>query len=1189
MPYIKRIEIDGFKTFGLKTALSFDKGFTVITGPNGSGKTNIVDAVLFCLGELSAKRLRVENFSGLIFNGGGGSGIRKNIARVVIQFDNSDGRIPVETTTVTIAREIDRNGESIYRVNGRRVPRAHLIEVLSVAGISPYGHNIVLQGTLTKMAEISALERRKIIEDMLGIAQYDAEKVEAEQKLKEADIAIKTAIGQINEIQRRVESLERERNNLLRYNLLKKELVRLESIKISRSMRELKAELEKLTTELSRAEERIKWLSGQREALRARRREIENELRKLGLGDFQERNARMVEIEVNIRSLKARLTELLAKIDAERANINRLKGLREGLERQIESLKDEIKLSEEKIRQLTQTLQDLGRTIEEKQAIYDSMMEGLSRARSIFEEKARRISEIEGQLEKIRGERVNLERERAKLQSEISMHIQRLEDLENKKRELLSSCEKIRELLTGLEEIAQGQRKRLEDLKSALKKRVERRSTIEEEIRAAEKVAEMAKEALIRFETRRGVVEKIKPEELALKHLERLGVEGAISGIYGRLRNLIAVDGEYARAVEAAASGWLDALVVEDLNVAFACIEALRRTGIGRVKIIPINNLPRSVTNSTVMLEGTYGPISSLVRCDERYRPAVEFVLGDTVLAISDDAAIKAARSGFRAVTVNGNLYEAWGGVEGGFHRRHIDLSSFIPGDEALRNLEKAVSALRRLLDNREGIIREIEGEISRTQNEIMALSESLARVEGEIDRVKRNLSNAETQIRRIESIMDELRAYVESGRGRLSSIEGRLNELDGIERPLREELERLKGEVDLLRLHDLEKGRSEVAQEIILLKQRYNAVESEILTLRARVEDVLKRSLEASMARLDEVSKQIAVLENEVEVSIREEGEIRRKIEELEGVREALSREISEVRERISAFTSKIDSLEAEISRMDAEYDGEIKSANDLKIRLQAINHQINRLGERLRELGLEGPIELQESYSPDELESWLKAIEEELRRIGAVNQLAELQYEEEVSRFKKISMRLNELEREREAILKFIEEIEQKKIRVFMDAFNKINEKVSRYFSRLTGGGSAYLKLENPENPFAGGVEMIVQFPGKSPIPVSGASSGERSVSAVAFLLALQEFSPASFYLFDEIDAHLDAFHVERLGELLSSEAAERQLQFIVITLKPEMISKADKVYGVYGQNGVSRVVSMTFKGVTINGRAQ
>ncbi|MEM2321111.1 MAG: chromosome segregation SMC family protein [Candidatus Bathyarchaeia archaeon] len=1185
MPYIKRIEIDGFKTFGLKTVLTFDRGFTIITGPNGSGKTNIIDAVLFCLGELSAKRLRVENFSNLIFNGGEKSGIRKNTAKVVIQFDNSEGRIPVETTTVTIAREIDKNGESVYRINGRRVPRAHLLEVLSVAGITPYGHNIVLQGTLTRMAEISTIERRKIIEDMLGIAQYDAGKADAEQKLKEADVAIRAALGQISEVQRRVESLERERNNLLRYNLLKKEMMRLESMKISLNIRDLEAESKGLLEELSKAEEKSKWLFERRESLRAKRRELESELRKLGFSAIQEKNAQMVEIEVNIRSLKSRLNEILSKISGGQSSLSKLGGLQKDLKQQIESLKSEIERSEEKISQLTLLLGQLGKELEEKQSIYDSISKDLSEVRSIFEEKARRISEIEERIGKIQKERIDLEGERARLHSEISIYLQRLKDLENKKGELQSSYERIRELLAGLDEVAGAQRKRIEDLKSTLERRVKRRSSIEEETKEVERIAEVAREALIKFEVQKNLVKKIKSEEIALKHLEELGAKGVIGGVYGRLRNLIKVDGDYIRAVEAAASGWLDSLVVEDLNVAFVCIETLRRMKIGRIKIIPLRNLSPNSAGRAVNIDGVYGWISSLVQCEERYRPAVEFVLGDTLLALSEEVAIKASKDGFRAVTIDGNLYEAWGGIESGFYRRYIDLSSFIPGDEALKSLDKAVSALRKYLDNRENIITELEAEISKTQNEIMALSESLARVEGEIDRVKRSLSQADAQIKRLESTIGDLTSRIRNGREKVASIEERLNELESAEKPLKDEHERLRSEIDLLSLHDKDKRRSEIIQEIIHLKQRYNNVESELVMTKAKVEGVLKRNMETLMAQLNEISKQIINLEGELEEALKEEGEIRKKIEELERARETLSREIGEAKDKMGIFVSQIDSLEMEISNLDMEYDREIKAINDLKIKIQSVVLQASRLRERLRELGHEELLEVQGGLPENELDSWLKAVEEELKHIGAVNQLAESQYIEEVSRYKEVSTRLNNLEKEREAILKFIDEIEQKKIRIFMEAFNRISERVSSYFSRLTGGGSAYLKLENQEDPFAGGVDIIVQFPSKSPIPVSGASSGERSVSAVAFLLALQEFSPASFYLFDEIDAHLDAFHVERLGDLLTKEAADRQLQFIVITLKPEMISKANKVYGVYGQSGVSHVVSMTLKGVIVN----
>ena len=1182
MPYIKRIEINGFKTFGVKTALTFDRGFTVITGPNGSGKTNIIDAVIFCLGELSAKRLRAESFSQLIFNGGERSSVKKNEAKVVIQFDNSDGRIPVETTTVTISREIDRSGESVYRINGRKVPRAHLLEVLSVAGISPYGHNIVLQGTLTRMAEISTVERRKIIEDMLGIAQYDAEKAEAEVKLKEADMAIKTAAGQISEIQKRVEDLERERNNLLRYNLLRREIARLESIRISENIRGLEAEAKKLSDEIAEVEGRNRVVLERRESLKAKRRDLENELRKLGFDEVQAKNNRMVDLEVNLRSLKSRLIEVLSKISDKKSTLEKLRGQRERLAGQIESVKAEIEGAEERVKQLEATLEQLSKEIGEKQAIYESMSGDLSGVRSIFEEKAKRLSGLEEQLSQIQKEKISVERNIARIQSEMGVYTQRLKDLKAKREDLTALHVNLRESLTKLEEIADGQRKQIDGLKAALEKRVKKRANIEGEIKEAEKIAELAKEALARFEAQKSLAEKIKSEETALKSIEKLASMGVISGVHGRLRNLIKVEGDYARAVEAASSGWLDSLIVEDFNVAFTCIEALRRMKLGRVKIIPLRNLSpnNSSSNKKVNIDGVSGWVSSLVKCDDRYKTAVDFVLGDTLLALSEDAAIRASKDGFRAVTLSGDLYEAGGGVESGFYRLQVDLSSLIPSDEALKNLEKAVKALKSHLDNRGNIIADLENEISKTQSDVMSLSESLAKIESEIERARKNMSQAEAQIKRIDANIEDLASHVEKGKEQLASLEARLKELSASEGALREEYERLRGEIDLVKIRDSEKRLTALAQEIVRLRQKYGGVESESSTIKLRVERVLKKSMENLTAQLNEVSEQIAAAEKELEGLLREESEVRKSIGNLEGLRSELSRELSEAREKIGFFTSQIDALEEEIAGLEREYENGVRTLNELKIKAQAVGLQIDRFREQLREMGFEEPVELTGILPLEDVGSSLKAMREELKRIGAVNQLAETQYLEQASRYKELSMRLNELEREREAILKFINEIEQKKIRVFMDAFNKINEKINVYFSKLTGGGSASLKLENPENPFSGGVDMIVQFPGKSPILVSGASSGERSVSAVAFLFALQEFSPASFYLFDEIDAHLDVFHVERLGELLAEESSKMQLQFIVITLKPEMISKADGVYGIYGQNGVSHVISMTFK---------
>jgi chromosome segregation protein len=252
MPYIKKIELKGFKSFGNKTAtVTLDKGFTAVTGPNGSGKTNIADAVLFGLGELSARRMRAASLSKLVYHGYPELQVKKaNSAKVVLQFDNSDNRLPVDTKTVTVSRESNRAGQSTYRLNGRRISRNHILNILSMAGISPTGHNVVLQGAITRIAEIAASDRRRMISDLVGIAQYDAEKAEAEEKLRAAEISIRTAMGRIDEVQKRVDDLERERNELLRYTFLQKEIKRFEAMKIFGDIMEVQRKTEDVTSKI---------------------------------------------------------------------------------------------------------------------------------------------------------------------------------------------------------------------------------------------------------------------------------------------------------------------------------------------------------------------------------------------------------------------------------------------------------------------------------------------------------------------------------------------------------------------------------------------------------------------------------------------------------------------------------------------------------------------------------------------------------------------------------------------------------------------------------------------------------------------------------------------------------------------------------------------------------------------------
>jgi len=1178
MPHIKKIEVNGFKTFGRKTVLSLDKGFTAITGPNGSGKTNIIDAVLFGLGELSARRLRASNFSSLIFHGGPNPDLRrKNKAKVVVQFDNSDGRLPTDTITVTVSREIDHNGQSVYRINGRRVSRSYILETLSMAGISPYGHNVILQGSLTRVAEISPRERRKMIEDMIGIAQYDDQKKEAEDKLRLANMSIKTALGQVGEVQRRIESLERERNDLLRYGFIQNETKRLEAIKLSQEIQKTGENIARLSSENSKLEEKIRETREQRENLRSKRHEIESEWRKLGFDEVEEGQTRIFGIQMRIGESRSRLSELDTRISAGKASLDGLARVKENLSQQVDSIRNEIKEDKNRIEQLVGERGLLLKEVADRQSLYDSLSNKAIQARTDLEHKNKRIQGVERQLDQVRQDAISLRSDQARTQSRIDVYSQRLKDLTEKRNDLSLSLARLQESLQGLQDIHSEQTEQLSNVQKALQRKTRRKRILETEVKEAGKIAETASETLVEFEAQKNLVEKIRTEETALEHLKELGELGVISGIHGLLKDLVRIRKKHRKATAAAAKGWLNSLVVEDLDVAFTCVETLRRLKLGRTKIIPLKGLSVSKQAELPKIESVKGRLSDFVGSDERYSQAASFVFGDTLLTSNAKAALAASRAGFRSATLRGDLYEAGGGVESGFYRAPVDFSSFVPSGAALKALDTAITALRNHLERRESDIGETEEEIVETREEITKLSEALGKLEGELERARKSTDQTGMNIRRAEENLASLKDLLLKEEAQTELQKKREDEISEKEDELQAELDGLRRETDVSRMHQREGERQSLGDEIAELRKKASGIEAELTTLRSKIEKVLETGLENAIIQRDKASRQIYVLQKEIEESIKGKAKAQENIKELEAAKANLSNSLLNAREEAREFTSQIDEIDRQLETVEREYEQADTLLDELKLNLQTFRLQMNGLTEELRALGYEEPVEVS-AKQVQEAEASIRLMRFELERIGAINQLAELQYKEQVSRYKELSIRMNELEEERMAIVNFIEEIEQKKYNVFTEAFTRINERIDRFFSKLTDGGTAALRLENPENPFGGGVDIVVQFPDKPPILVSGASSGERSISAVAFLFALREFTPASFYLFDEIDAHLDAFHVERLGELLAEEAEESQ--FVVVTLKPEMVSKADRIYGVYGHEGLSRVVSTTFR---------
>ncbi len=1179
MPYIKKIELKGFKSFGPKTAtVTLDKGFTAITGPNGSGKTNIADAVLFGLGELSARRMRAASLGKLIYHGYPDLNIKKaKTAKVVIQFDNSDNLLPVDTGTVTISRELNNAGQSLYRLNGRRISRSHILNILSIAGISPTGHNVVLQNIITRMAEISSFDRRKMISNLVGIEQYDTEKAEAENKLRAAEISIRTAMGRIDEVQKRVDDLERERNELLRYTFLKKEIKRFEAIKISGEFLELQGKKADVLSKIEAVRDKVENSRQLREELRIKRHEVETEWMKLGSEMIEERGTRLLEIQYKVGEARSKINELATNIGAGTASLDGLKRVVTNNEQKLEAIKNEIKENRNEARRLKKEREQLLAEIAGKQASYDSISNKASILRADIGDNSKKTKEIEELLEKHTQELMGLRSDYIQDRTNLKLLNRQMKDLVKRRDSFESNLTSLKKSYAELKKVQKDQVNSSRNLENTVERKLTQKEAVKLEIEQAEKIANSAQDAVAEFVTQRDLAEKVAPEENARRNIEELANLGAIKGIHGRLKNLIKIERGYKRALEATAAGWLDALVVQNYDAAFMCAETLKRMKLGRIKIIPIEEMAAINSINKPLIRGVNGIASEFVKCNKKFEPAINFVFGDTLVTNDDKTAFAASRDGHRTVTVNGDLYEAQGGLESGYYRAPVDYTSIIPSESAVKSLSEAVDALQRHLTKREKDIQNYKEEIDRTRFELAKLSKTITTLDGEIHRVRDNAKRTRQNIKRIEKRVSKINENREEEKKRLTELRLQRDSLKKEINNLRDELTELRAKMDPTIIQEIEIQREKLGNDLIGSRKIVGNKETNLATLKSKFENVLKISSDNIRIQLRKLKAQIITVENEIAESYKEKETLEIELKKLENLKEELSRTVLNAKEESKKFTVQIDDLDKKLRQLDSVYERSDRLYNELQFNLQTYEMQQKQNSHRLQELGYNQPL----TVSQKQLESAeiaLKQLQLELNRLGAINQLSLDHYAEQASRYKELSIRMNELEKEKQSILAFMEEIERKKRAVFMEAFEKIANSFRSYFSKLTGGGEAELILENPEDPFAGGMDMIVQFRNKASILVSGASSGERSVSAVAFIFALQDFMPTAFYVFDEIDAHLDPFHVSRLGDLFAEQS--NKSQFVVITLKPEMVSKAKKVWGIYERSGYSHVVSAPMK---------
>ncbi len=1169
MVYIKKVETRGFKSFGSNlVTIKLDKDFTAITGPNGSGKSNIIDAIIFCLGQNSPKKLRVNKLTSLIYDGG--PEIKKpQTIRVTVTFDNVSRRLPIDSNNVSVTRELTDTGENQYFLNGKRITKKALTDLMDIALIAPEGLNMVPQGLITHLAELTPDEKRELIEEIVGVAQFDEKKKSAQEQLREADIKLQIALARIGEMKNRVDSLESEMNDQIRLKILEDEIRWLKAVTASRNIYTIRKRIienNKLLKDYQIAKDKLEAdvaeLDKQIETAEKERKEFVSNVIDSSGGEKIELQFAIGKAESDISRLKeetATAKEVIHKIES---SLPQLNNLLEKQGKEIETIQN--KLDEEK-----KVISD----IETKKNDADNI-----------------LSEIEKKIEKLK---ISKEKKNTKIMDmsirktnykEKLNSINRQIDIYNNKRELLeknldSQKEKIQtfqetllhteDQLKKLEELETIEKNSINTVGTSLTGLTQREYNIQEEVTKAIGILSKAGEAVLRYEIQRSMAEKIIGHDLGLKRLEDLAKTGAIEGFIGRIDKLVTYPPKYEQAVLASGRRWLKAAVVADLRSMMKTIEIAKRLKVGNITVIPLSELKGSKKIRLPQNEGVIGTLADVMKSNIKHESLVNFLFGDTILVSNSQDGYKVATKGFKSVTLTGDLFEPKGvAFETGYITKLDEILNLVQDEASLTVIKKALSSLKSIISKRKSNIDNLQLETTRLSNEKLRIKSSLERIK--IERI-----SLTKYIGKYKKINRDMNVRYKKEENEFALLNNKISKLNVIQNSINNKIKLLEEKLIEMSQQKIDDEIKNIEDEKAIKLRFVEDVSKnlrDMVTQYTRNTANIEYNLRPSYTRLTE---QIKVSESTLKEKkiIVEEG-----TEKLKNLSENLLTQKNIVKktiEKSKKSTPIIERYETHLKRLTTDRERLRKSTNNIEKEAISTNNNIEHLQKSEKDLlgeitfyGYSKPIEIFENS-----DVLLEQLNMEFQLLkNKVNLLAVSSYIEIFSGYKNLSIRRNQLEEERTIIVKFIEDVESEKKKVFLSGFEKIDREIRIIFSKITGG-SAWMELEDPDNIFSKGIFLMAQFPDKIPRESLAVSGGEKTVSALSVILAIQSVYPSPFYLFDEIDAHLDIKNAESLADLLRERANNSQI--IVVTLKDTTLTRASIIYGLYMEKGTSRII--------------
>ncbi len=1179
--YLKKLKVRNFKSFSGATEIPFQPGFTGVAGPNGMGKSNISDAILFVLGPTSSKALRADRLTHLFFNGGS-SKKPATECEVSLVFENKDRLLPLESEEVELTRYVklapsDPNGYySYFYVNGRRSTQGEIDSLLSHARLSGDGYNLVQQGDVNRIVSMGPIPRRGLVERLAGIAQYDEELERADTKRTDLESNLSRINTLLTEIQGHIGALESQRLQAIQYKEIQ-EQKRVAEARLARAGHQIarqevascEAQLAKLHNELAKLRTETAQLESERASLAENLDRVEREIAKQGgveaerfKAELDERRMAFARLDENVRTAEQEIADLTERVGT-------LKSQREGDTKEANALRTKEKGLAARSAEVEKRAEALAAELKEATSRSDPSQGQLAGTRKEILQVERELEtaqarwgELVGAREGAKSASANAERDLALAQDERRTRELEVKDLELRVREAGGDAGQGRPSAELQKELFQAKAK-----ENALRAESERlgREVLELNRRY------MALDARLKVRAEKGGGAGALA---AVDYLLSQRNLGKIPGIRGTVQELIRFDEKHATALTVAAGNRFQALVVETDQVAEDCIKLLRAEKRGRATFLPLNKVlpgrPKGKSLVVAQGPGSVGFAVDLVHFDEEIRPALWYVFGETVV-MQDLASARSQMGGVRLVTLSGELIEATGAITGGF----LDLSRGA-GQENAQELRRLGEELREKTVADEAA----RVELGKVGEKVRTISEELAKRSGQSDVRKQTrdllaqevgaardrLTEAAERIRTIEAAQAASAKALAKAEADASSVDRTLGELKARREKLQQEY-----------LGHLPAALSKKIQSLHESNQAANdervEVGKELESLRASIA-AAEKALEGRQAELAQLQGSLAEKTKALKGIISNRDQAKESLEALRSVEQKQSARVqglSEERRQLEEKRLKV------VARLGTSQEA-LRTKGDLEhsegVRLETARAHLVEVEAAVKDLP--EPAADEPAVPLDELKRSIQTLQAQLDAMGSVNLLALEEYDREKARLGEFEGEVTRLGQEKKELLELVGEIEKKKREKLVDVVVQVNVGFREIYAELSGGGEGEIALENPDDPLAGGLLIKARPIGKNVQRLEQLSGGEKSLASLAFVFALQRHDPSPLYVFDEVDMSLDGVNAENVGRMLRRNA--ERAQFVVISLRKVTLKFAHQIFGVtmHG-DGCSRVVAL------------